>query len=176
MSLKCWSRQNSNNLIYSPTPPCASYKWYVQKTQQPCLKNNPRHKASPTASNQSEIHFPSHIILIKSQISTCPHRVQNPSMKETHRNMNQTSIVITNTGNNTRLGFTFRAQKMQESSMHLCVVSCRKLLRKMSRCQRTCNRGEESDIQHTARQTISKTKCSIKIFTDYETHLLSQTS
>lgn len=32
---------------------------------------------------------------------------------------------------------TFKAQKMHESSMHLCVVSCRKLLRKMSRCHRT---------------------------------------
>lgn len=48
------------------------------------------------------------------------------------------SIVITNTGNHTWSVFTLRAQKMHESSIHLCVVSCRKLLRKISRCQRTC--------------------------------------
>lgn len=39
--------------------------------------------------------------------------------------------------------FTFSAQKMHESSMHLCVVSCRKLLRKMSRCHRTWRTRQE---------------------------------
>lgn len=35
------------------------------------------------------------------------------------------------------LSFTFRAQKIHESSTHLWVVSWRKLRRKMSRCHRT---------------------------------------
>ncbi len=41
--------------------------------------------------------------------------------------------------------FTFRAQKMHESSMHLCVVSCRKLRRKISRCQRTYKKNVQLD-------------------------------
>lgn len=49
--------------------------------------------------------------------------------------------------------FTFSAQKMQESSMHLCVVSCRKLLRKMSRCHRTWGTRQEKMISEEERNS-----------------------
>jgi len=42
---------------------------------------------------------------------------------------------------------TLRAQKMQDSAMHACPDSSRKLRRKMSRCQSTCRKQRVSLIK-----------------------------
>lgn len=137
------TRDKQPNLFILPSHMCLisgmfnrhSNGFYLRKTK-------PGHNANATASNQFKIHFPSHIIPIRSQISTCLHGTETqrerntqkyePNVNSDYKHWEQYAI---------RVAFTLRAQKMQESSMHLCVVSCRKLLRKISRCQRTCNGG-----------------------------------
>lgn len=105
-------------------------------------KTKPGHNDNPTASNQFEIHFPSHIIPIRAQISTCRHSTETQHERNARKHeLNVNSDYKHWEQYAIRVAFTLRAQKMQESSMHLCVVNCRKLLRKISRCQRTCNGG-----------------------------------